>query len=304
MFLMHIPMLSMMLMLIAGILVGHLIWYRDRREDAAALEAADGRCQRAQDALENQNRIGSDLQRQLQEAEERSLNLQAANQQLRHDGRAAQAEHDHLESELARWKQFHHQAFRDLDEERQRRRTLEKLRTDHEAQRAELHDALRRLQAELASRQEEIHSLREERDELSDLLDGQRERCRRMEDRARSVQQLVSQRDEAAARAASLERIAEQLRSQLQEAGQQLRRTTRNQAADWPTLADARQMGLNRQPGAESAHQRPPGQSPISDDACRADGDPSAGLMLRWPIALPAPAGHDAGKTRTEDRAA
>ena len=124
--LLNIPIISVVLLLLAGILIGHLIWYRDRTDDEAML--ADLRSENAdlQSSLHEHKQAYIDLEGQFEDRQKSFEQLKAANMQLEQDQSEKQQDMSEIHHELARLQQLKDQAFHDLDQERQKRRTLPK----------------------------------------------------------------------------------------------------------------------------------------------------------------------------------
>ena len=120
----NIPIISVVMMLLAGILIGNLIWYRDRSEDEAMLVDLRGENSELQAALHEHKQAYVELEADLEDGRQESEQLKAVLRQLDQSRQEADHEKSELNDEIARLQQLKDQAFHDLDQERQQRRAL------------------------------------------------------------------------------------------------------------------------------------------------------------------------------------
>ena len=173
----NIPILSVVLVLLAGILIGHLIWYRDRSDDEAAAADLEEKNHQLQCALHEHKQAYSELRQELQIRHEEAAELKSLHQQLQSRWHEAAAQRAREKSDLARVQQLADQAFHDLDRERQQRRTLEDTWKQSQTQlhaltqqlgsAEEAHQALRAEQAQLLP---QLEQLAKQNAELQDRL--------------------------------------------------------------------------------------------------------------------------------------
>ena len=274
----NIPILSVVLMLLAGILIGHLIWYRDRSDDEAALVGLRAENNDLLGALHDHKQAYVELESELEAQRQERDRLKAVNKQLEQSHHEIDHQRAQISSEVARLQQLKDQAFHDLDQERQQRRslqgaltqseenlnelraaseqmqaqialfhderdeldqaaqaklkqqdsTLEQLQLERDSARQELadhQDTLRRVQTELASREEDLRSLRKARDEANFQLDDERASREQLQQKVSQIDQLVRQRDEAMEHATTADQKIEELQKLLvtrKEAGARL----------------------------------------------------------------------------------
>ena len=284
----NIPIISVVLLLLAGILIGHLIWYRDRSDDEAAVLGLRTENNELQAALHEHKQAYVALEEDLDDNRKEWDQLKAANRQLEQSNQETDHDLGELNNEIGRLQQLKDQAFHDLDQERQQRRAMQEAlkqaelnsnrvnelteqlqsqvaafeaerqqddknaeshseeqakregllrsqldslaqdrdelreqlaardadfaetrRAAHEGQTlqrelAEQVETVSRLQDQIGAREEDLRSLREERDEYLQQLEDERRSRERIEEKAADIHHLVSQRDTAVAQADKL----------------------------------------------------------------------------------------------------
>ena len=159
-------------LLLAGILIGHLIWYRDRSDDEATLVDLRGENGDLQSALHEHKQAYVELEAQLEDKKKTYDQLKAHNFELEQAQFSKQQDLSEINNELARLQQLKDQAFHDLDQERQQRRALQEAlaAAEQNAVRAnsltdQLHSQiglLERQKAEFGQSSEVVEHLREE----------------------------------------------------------------------------------------------------------------------------------------------
>ena len=171
-------------MLLAGILIGHLIWYRDRSDDEAALVGLQGENNDLEAALHDHEKSYVELKSELDGQRKEWDRLKATNKQLEHSGQETDHQRALLSSELARLQQLKDQAFHDLDQERQQRRSLQEALLQADEQTTQLSAASEQLQQQVAT----FHSERDELDQAAQTM---------LQQQDTTVEQLTLERDAA-----------------------------------------------------------------------------------------------------------
>lgn len=149
--LLNIPIISVVLLLLAGILIGHLIWYRDRSDDEAALVDMRAENSELQAALHEHKQAYVELQADMEDRRKGWEQLKATNLQLEQAQQTSQYDLTEVNSELARLQQLKDQAFHDLDQERQQRRAMQEALAQAEQNTLRANSLTEQLQSQISS---------------------------------------------------------------------------------------------------------------------------------------------------------
>lgn len=229
----NIPIISVVLLLLAGILIGHLIWYRDRSDDEATLSALRNENNELQAALHEHKQAYLALEADLEDRRKEWDQLKATNKQLELAHQSTDHDIGELNNEIARLQQLKDQAFHDLDQERQQRRAMQEALSQAEQNSARLNNLAEQLQSQVA----EFESERNEIDQLSkaafsdleqratnlltELETTQRERDelqQRVNDQTQSAEAIaarIAERDDARRAMAESQDVADRLQSEI-----------------------------------------------------------------------------------------
>ena len=108
--LLHIPTISVVLLLFAGILIGHLIWYRDRSDDEAILVDLRSENNELQSALHEHKQAYVELEASLEDRQKGWEQMKAANLQLEQAQQSSHHDLSEINNELTRLQQLKDQA--------------------------------------------------------------------------------------------------------------------------------------------------------------------------------------------------
>ena len=192
--LLNIPIISVVLLLLAGILIGHLIWYRDRSDDEAMLVDLRGQNSELETALHEHKQAYMTLEAEVEDQRKGWEQLQAANLELEHARQASQYDLTEINNELARLQQLKDQAFHDLDQERQHRRAIQESLTAAEEQKFHANSLAEQLRAELAACEQQRDLLQQQAEARPDSTEFEGIRSD-LEDVARQRDALQREKD-------------------------------------------------------------------------------------------------------------
>ena len=167
----NIPIISVVLLLLAGILIGHLIWYRDRTDDEAMLQGFRSENNELQAALHEHKQAYVGLEADLEDRQKEWNQLRSTNKQLELAHQATDQDLAELNNEIARLQQLKDQAFHDLDQERQKRRAVQEALSQAEENTTRVNNLTAQLQSQVSAFQDE----RNEIDQLTQARLSERE---------------------------------------------------------------------------------------------------------------------------------
>lgn len=199
----NLPIGSAICLLVAGILIGHLIWFRDRSSEEATLHGLRAENDELQSALHEHKQAYVTLESDLDDRLKEWNQLKSANKQLEKAHHASDQDIAELNSEITRLQQLKDQAFHDLDQERQKRRSLQEALTQAEDNSARVGNLTNQLQSEVAAFQDEQKQI----DGLASVRLAEKEA--EFEQLRTRLEALESERDELAAQVASKTKEAE-----------------------------------------------------------------------------------------------
>ena len=224
--LLNIPIISVVLLLLAGILIGHLIWYRDRGDDESTLLGLRGENNELQGALHEHKQAYLSLESELEDYRKEWDQLRSANKQLELAHQATDHDISELNNEIARLQQLKDQAFHDLDQERQQRRALQEALGKAEDNTVRATNLTEQLQSQ-------ISAFESERDEISQLSYAKSAERESIESELRDqVEKIGQQRDALRGDCERLTAERDELRQQMEQltalkaAHEQLQQTT------------------------------------------------------------------------------
>lgn len=201
----NIPIISVVLLLLAGILIGHLIWYRDRSDDEAMVFGLRAENNELQTALHEHKQAYVALEEDLEDSRKEWDQLKSVNKQLELAHQATDQDLGELNSEIGRLQQLKDQAFHDLDQERQQRRAMQDALQQAEQNSNRVNELTEQLQAQV----EAFQAKRGQTDEtLTAKLAEQEEREARLRTQLESlVRDRDELRDQLAAREVTLSEL-------------------------------------------------------------------------------------------------
>lgn len=226
--LLNIPIISVVLLLLAGILIGHLIWYRDRSDDEAAISDLREQNRDLHTALHEHKQAYVELQADMEDQRKSAEQLKSVNAELEQSQLSSADDVSELHNELERLKNLKDQAFHDLDQERQQRRAIQEALTQAEETTLRAQNLNDQLQSQLDTLQVTALSSLTQESELAykTELETLTAREKDLEDELRTVKTLVesahAERDALLARLDSAEKDAETI-EQLRSVESQLR---------------------------------------------------------------------------------
>ena len=159
--LLNIPIISVVLLLLAGILIGHLIWYRDRSDDESTLSGLRGENHELQAALHEHKQAYVALEADIEDQRKETDQLKAANKQLELAHQSTDHDLSELNNEITRLQHLKDQAFHDLDQERQHRRALQEALATSEENTTRSNVITEQLQSQVAAFEAERRELTE-----------------------------------------------------------------------------------------------------------------------------------------------
>ena len=119
-----LPLSSSVLFILAGVLVGHLLWYRDRTPDREAVDGLEDKYSKAKGSARRRKRDFVTIQREKDEQDLQLQKLRNEYQDLSDRKDSLDNQSQTMHGDLVRTSRELQTAVEDLDEERRRNQTI------------------------------------------------------------------------------------------------------------------------------------------------------------------------------------